>query len=167
MQRTSTIWGLRIAVMVFAFASLSLISTYADPIPVIYNFSGSSTSTGLSYSFQYTAPTFVTTSTLLSASSLDQCSISGGDTCIQVWFRPAGTWYDHYDVIGINSGYMLSYFYFGEGIFSIVGTHTAAAIQDIHPATLTVASSTPVPEPGTLVLVGSGLALAVWRKWRH
>lgn len=157
MKRASVVWALCFAVIIFVIASLGTVPAYAGP--VTYAFSGSRPDIGLTFSFVYTAPDFVTSMQWISASVLDAWSISNG-YIIQIQFLPAGTFYPTADVINVNYGTQ-SFIYFDQGSFSTPGTHVNSGFS-YNTGNLTVTT----PEPSEFLLLGIGFAAVCLVGWQ-
>ena len=118
---------------------------------IVYNFQGTGSYSGLS--FQYTSATAISSGTL-HVSDLD--SFTGVfDTkigAVQINFPPS------HDNLGVGiSPLQLDFFYFPDGAFSTPGVYSSRFYPN-RSATLTVTETAAVPEPSSLLLLGSGFA---------
>jgi hypothetical protein len=152
--------SLRCSVVIVAFFCLVALATpsaHADS--VTYTFNGINSGPfgdGLRVALQFTAPTFITSLTPVSADQLNICTdclVSTKTPAAE--FRPDDT---IGDAIGFVDYHSVEYFYrFPTGAFSTPGFYTT--LSQSFPGTLIVSTFPDVstPENGTLALLASGL----------
>jgi hypothetical protein len=124
---------------------------------VLYTFSGTTLGgplpNGALQEFTFLSPVFITTDTLLPATSLTSCSTSYS-VCGGVGFRPDNFFGAHYSIIDFsvpNAGW---FYYFPLDTFATVGTHST--LFNFNPGTLTV---TVTPEPSVNAFTGITLTM--------
>lgn len=143
---------------VLAMASFALVAALLAPTAhadsVTYTFSGTNTAPGgdgLSVAFQYTAPGFITSETVLFSTQLSSCTDCEVSTIVPaVFLSPANGPVDTVQFNDAdNNG---SVYAFALGALTTDGTYDSTS--PYNPGTLTVTST---PEPNLIELLGIGL----------
>jgi len=153
--------------LVTAFA-LSLVVPTLARADYVYSFSAE-TSGGAVDTFSFTSATLIQSNTVLT--SWTSC-VSGGITCSFTVLDPNGlsssvdgstTYYDSLQI----DGTLGDYYFFPSGAFSQIGQHTTDANitsalslafgPTIGTGTLTITNTSAVPEPSSLMLLGTGV----------
>ncbi len=129
-----------------------------------YDFSGTAFE-GNAQSFTFSSPTLLTSFTSLqpgfSPITWSSCVTGDGGTCVALGMFPDGATanamnFDEIDLFVANDTQY--FYYFDSGSFGQVGSYTATA-QNFFVAgtgTLTITNTSAVPEPSSLILLGTG-----------
>ena len=150
------------------FAILVMLSALASPEALLadsveYTFT-SQFSDGTVRSFQYIAPTFITSDVYINAASMVSCTTSGPiGPCAVVGILPSGP--DdpqHHPEISFGTPGLVNDFYFPHGSFSAFGQYSE--VYNLNPAQLVITDvPTPISEPSTVLLLCMGLVgLFAW-----
>jgi hypothetical protein len=162
---------MRLTRAVFAglFALVTAGSLKADTVTYAFQGGGQFSS----WSFQYTAPGFITSQQTIPDASLDSCFTSG--SCVSISFMPnvpdPSTMTANDEIlftlllpsVGLEQGA----FFFPSATFATPGTHNGISqyLEGPRPFdTLTVSEVSQVPEPATILLVTSGLMAGALRR---
>ena len=161
-QKHSPAFALVLALLFSCFASIAHAS-------VIYDFSADSSIFGVTGSFTYTAPDFVTSNKDVPAAALDTCTSPAGTCGTMQFFADSsgltgGT--DLYDAIGFTVDLSTAFYYFADGIFSTPGSFATVLFGEEQAGRLTIREgANNVPEPAPLALISIGLvALYIARR---
>ena len=144
--------------MTFALCMIAPPLARAD---YVYSFSGE-TAGGTVDSFTFTTPTLIQSNSDTVVINWTSC-VSGGITCSFIAFESGGS--PPNDMLQIDDG-PGDYYFFASGTFSQVGQYTTdssltsalslAFGPSIGTGTLSITNTSAVPEPSTLMLLGTG-----------
>jgi len=145
------------------FALLAATSSFASP--VVYQFTALSAFFGITGSFTYSAPDFLTANLDVPPMSLDSCNVKpAGFACSDMVFFVDSSpleGSDLHDVVAFGAAVdgliLTSFFYFQNGAFGEAGNYASDVFLGQQDARLRVSVA---PEPASIALVGIALTAA-------
>jgi hypothetical protein len=146
-----------------------LVASRALAVPVVYEFAALSSIFGVTGSFTFTAPDFITSNVNVPAASLDVCIVTSpsGNVCGEMQFFADSSLLeggsDNHDAIGFTatdgSIAATAFYYFANGAFGALGSYASVLLGPEQAGLLTVRAAT-APEPAPIALLAIALAMA-------